>query len=156
MILRQPKEPCIEAVGCPRCPRVGIFINYCLGTKWCQGVSVPVIGSFKYFIRRFGWVNSGASEEVDGVLHLGGKLVPKLDGKVHIGGAESTNESILESLDGLFCTIGAVIAWFNELEATLLWGKVRFDCLCCLIVHDVKLWCVPLTDKILEVLFVCV
>ncbi len=87
---------------------------------------------------------------------MGGKLVPKLDRKVHISGAEGANESILESLDGLFCSVDAVIAWFNELEATLLWGKVRFDCLCCLIVHDVNLWCVPLTDKILKVLFVCV
>jgi hypothetical protein len=113
VIPRRPKEPCIEAMGCPRCPRVGIFIDNCLGTKWCQGVLIPVIRSFKYFIRQFGWVDSGAPEEVDGVLHLGGKLVPKLDGKVHTGGAKGTNESILESLDGLFGSVDAVIAWFD-------------------------------------------
>jgi hypothetical protein len=36
-----------------------------------------------------------------------------LDGKVHIGGAEGADESVLESLDGLFGSIDAVIAWFN-------------------------------------------
>jgi hypothetical protein len=100
-------------MGCPHCPRVGIFIDYCLGTKWCQGVLIPVVRSFEYFICQFGWVDSGALEEVDGVLHLGGKLVPKLDGKVHIGGAEGANELILESLDGSFGSIDAVIAWFD-------------------------------------------
>ncbi len=113
VIPRRPKEPCIKAVKCPRCPRVGIFIDYCLGTKWCQGVLIPVIWSFEYFIRQFGWVDLGASEEVDGVLHLGDKLVPKLDGKVHIGGAEGADESILESLDGLFGSVDAVVAWFD-------------------------------------------
>ncbi len=113
VIPRWPKEPCIKAVGCSQCPRVGIFIDYCLGTKWCQGVSIPVVWSFEYFICQFGWVDSGASEEVGGVLHLGGKLVPKLDGKVHIGGAEGTDELILESLDGLFGSLDTVIAWFD-------------------------------------------
>ncbi len=51
VIPRQPKKPCIKAVGCPQCHRVGIFIDYCLGTKWCQGVSIPVIWTFEYFIR---------------------------------------------------------------------------------------------------------
>ncbi len=112
-IPQRPKEPCIKAVGCPQCPRVGSIIDYCLGTKWCQGVSIPVLQSFEYFIRRLGSVDSGALEEVDGDLHLGGKLVPKLDGKVHIGGAEGANESILESLDGSFGSVDVVIARFE-------------------------------------------
>ncbi len=45
-------------------------------------------------------VDLGVPEEVDEVLHLGGNLVPKLDGKVHIGGAKGADELILESLDG--------------------------------------------------------
>jgi hypothetical protein len=36
-----------------------------------------------------------------------------LDGKVHIGGAEATDELILESLDGSFGSVDTLIAWFN-------------------------------------------
>ncbi len=64
-------------------------------------------------------------------------LVPKLDWKVHVCGAKGANESIFECLDSLFSGVDAVIAGFDKLEATLLWGKVQFDCFCCLIIHDV-------------------
>ncbi len=119
---------------------------------------IPVIWSLKYFVSQFGWVDLGASKEVNGVLHLRlrCKLVPKLDGKVHVGGAKGTDESIFKCLDSSISSIDAVIAGFNKLEATLLWGKVRFDCFCCLIVHDIDFWGVPLAYKKFEVLFVCV
>jgi hypothetical protein len=143
-------------VRCPQCPCVGIFIKDCLGTKRCQGVSIPVVRSLEYFISQFGWVNLGALKEVNGVLHLRCKFVPKLDGKVHVGGAEGANELIFKCLDSSFSDIDMVIAGFNDLEATLLWGTVRFDCFCCLIVHDVDFWGVPFAYKKFEVLFVCV
>ncbi len=98
----------------------------------------------------------GASKEVNGVLHLRCKLVPKLDGKVYVGGAKGANESTFKCLDSPFSGIDVVIAGFDELEATLLWGKVRFDCFCCLIVHDVDCWGVPFAYKKFKVLFVCV
>ncbi len=141
---------------CPQCPCVGIFINDCLGTKKCQGVSILVVQSLKYFVSQVGWVNSGALKEVNGVLHLRCKLVPKLDGKVHIGGAKGANESIFKCLDSSFSGVDAVIAGFDELEATLLWGKVQFDCFFCLIVHDIDFLGVPFAYKKFEVLFVCV
>ncbi len=84
------------------------------------------------------------------------KLVPKLDGKVHVSGAEGADELIFECLDSLFSGVDAVIAGFNELEATLLWGKVQFDFFYCLIVHDVDFGGVPFAHKKFKVLFVCV
>ncbi len=101
-------------------------------------------------------VDSGAWKEVNGVLHLRCKLVPKLDGKVHIGGAKGADESIFKCLDSSFSGIDMVIAGFDKLEATLLWGKVQFDCFCCLIVHDVDFWGVPFAYKKFEVLCVCI
>jgi hypothetical protein len=89
-------------------------------------------------------------------LHLRCKLVPKLDEKVHVGGAKGAYESFFKCLDSPFCSIDAVIAGFDELEATLLWGKVRFDCFHCLIVHDVDFWGVAFAHKKFKVLFVCV
>ncbi len=89
-------------------------------------------------------------------MHLRCKLVPKLDGKVHVGGTKGADESIFKCLDSPFSSIDAVIAGLDKLEATLLWGKVRFDCFCCLIVHDVDFWGVPFAHKKFEVLFVCV
>ncbi len=141
---------------CSRCPCVGIFINDCLGTKRCQGVSIPAVRSLEYFVSRFGLVNLGASKEVNGVLHLRCKLVPKLDGKVHVGGNKGADESIFKCLNSSFSSVDAVIAGFDKLEATLLWGKVPFDCFCCLIIHDVDFWGVPLSYKKFKVLFVCV
>jgi hypothetical protein len=84
------------------------------------------------------------------------QAVPKLDGKVHIGGAEGTVESIFKCLESLFSGVDVVIAGLDELEATLLWGKVRFDCFCCLIVHNIDFWGVPFAYKKLNVLFVCI
>ncbi len=55
-----------------------------------------------------------------------------------------------------FFGVDAVIARFNVLEVILLWRKVRFDCFCCLIVHDVDFWGVPFAHKKFEVLFVCI
>jgi hypothetical protein len=98
----------------------------------------------------------GASKEVNGVLHLRCKLVPKLDGKVHVGGAEGADEFIFKCVDSPFSGIDAVIAGADKLEATLLWGKVQFDCFCCLIVHNVDFWSVPFAYKKFEVLFVCI
>ncbi len=67
---------------------------------------------------------SGASKEINGVLHLRCKLVPKLDEKVHVGGAKGANESIFKCLDNSFSGVDTMIAGFDELRATLLWGKV--------------------------------
>jgi hypothetical protein len=89
-------------------------------------------------------------------LHLRCNLVPKLDGKVHVGGAKGANESIFECLDSSFSGVDVVIAGLDKLEATLLWGKVQFDCCCCLIVHGVDFGGVPFAHKKFEVLFVCV
>jgi hypothetical protein len=63
-------------------------------------------------------------KEGNGVLHLWCKLVPQLDGKVHVGVAEGVGELIFECLDCPFSGVDAVIAGFNKLEATWLWGKV--------------------------------
>jgi hypothetical protein len=63
-----------------------------------QGVSIPVVRPLEYLESQFGWVDLGASKEANGGnggLHLWCKLVPKLDGKVHIGSAEGAGESIL-------------------------------------------------------------
>ncbi len=57
-------------------------------------------------------------------MHLRFKLVPNLDGKVHVSGAKGANESIFKCLDSSFSGVDAVIAGFDDLEVTLLWGKV--------------------------------
>jgi hypothetical protein len=108
---------------------------------------IPVVRSLEYFVSQFGWVDLGASKEVNGVLHLRCKHVPKLDGKVHIGGAKGANESIFKCLNSSFSGFDKVIAVFDKLEVTLLWDKVQFDCFCCLIVHDVDFWGVPFAYK---------
>ena len=96
----------------------------------------------------------GAAYKVICILNLTGHLVPKLNGEVHVGGSESTIETILEGLNGPFSGIDTVIAGFDELELAFLWGAVQFDCLHCLIVHDVDFWCISFADKIFKVLIV--
>jgi hypothetical protein len=49
-----------------------------------------------------------------------------------------------------------MVAWLNKLEATLLWGKVGFYCLCCLIIHYIDFWGIPFAHKEFEVFCVCV
>ena len=77
--------------------------------RGAKGYSFQLYGPLSIFVSQFGWVNSGVLKEVNGVLHLRCKLVPKLDGKVHINCAKGTDELILESLDG-FVSVDAVIA----------------------------------------------
>jgi hypothetical protein len=117
---------------------------------------IPVVQPLEELVCQFDLVDSRTLKEVNGVLHLRCKLVPQLDGKVHIGGAKGSNESIFECLDCPFSGVNMVIARFDELEVALLWGKVQLDCFCCLIVHDTDFWGVPFAHKKFKVLFVCV
>jgi hypothetical protein len=87
---------------------------------------------------------------------FGASLSHSWMGKSYVGGAEGADELIFECLDCPSSGVDGMIAGFDELEATLLWSKVCFDCFCCLIVHDVNFWGVPFAHKKFEVLFLCV
>ncbi len=89
------------------------------------------------FISGVIWIDSQSPEQVDGILNLRGKFVPKLDQEVGVGCAEHTNEAIIEGLDGSFGSINAMIVWLDELENDILGRKVCFDYFCCLVVHHV-------------------
>ena len=45
-----------------------------------------------------------------------------------------------------------MVMWFIELEADLLWSQVSFDDRCCLLVHSIQFWLVPLFLEIFEIL----
>jgi hypothetical protein len=54
-------------------------------------------------------------------------MVPKLEWEVDIGGAESTDEVVFESLYGSFRGIDAMIVGFNELDCTVAGVNEFFD-----------------------------
>ncbi len=87
-------------------------------------------------------------------MNLWGKFIPQLYGEVNICGAEGAYESVLECLNGVLRGINSVIARLHKLEGHILWLEVCFNDLCCLVIHDIDLWCVAFADKIFKVLCV--
>ena len=83
-------------------------------------------------------VESGAAEEVACHLGLLCKMVPKLEWEIDVGGAESTDEVVFESLDGAFRCIDTMIVWLDKLNGTVAGSDKFFDSGRGLIVGDVE------------------
>ena len=64
---------------------------------------------------RFCWVDVQSTQYVECYYGLHCKLVPNLNWPLAIGGAEPTDEVVLESLDGAFRGIYAMVGWINQL-----------------------------------------
>jgi hypothetical protein len=107
------EEPSVKAVGRPRSASIGIFINDCLGAKGCHWVAIPVVRALEGFVSGVIWIDSRSPEQVDGILNLRGKFVPKLDREVGVGRAKRADEAILEGLDGLFGSVNVMIVWLD-------------------------------------------
>ena len=43
-------------------------------------------------------------------------MIPQLEGKSNVSGAETTDEVVFEGLDGTFCRICAVVVGVDELD----------------------------------------
>ena len=83
-------------------------------------------------------VESGAAEEVACYLGLLCEMVPQLEWEIYVGGAESTDEVVFESLDGSFRGVDAMIVGFDELDCTVAGGDEFFDGGRGLIVCDIE------------------
>ncbi len=114
---------------------------------------VPVVWALEGFIHRHVSVDAQSAQEVDGILNLGCKFIPQLDGEVYICGAKGANELVLECLDGAFCHVDAVVVWLDELKAHIFRLEVSFYNFCCLIIHDVYFWSVP-AHQIFKVFYI--
>ena len=82
-------------------------------------------------------------------------MVPKLTRPVKISGQQSTDEVVLERLDGSFCFVDAMIRGFNELPLASLSFQEGFDGTCRLVVCHVELWLVALVLEFVEHFFEC-
>ncbi len=65
------------------------------------------------------------------------KLVPKLEQAKHVDGCEGSNKVFLESADGAFGGVDAMIVRRDQLDFHLVGMDVLFNCLGSFIVHDV-------------------
>ena len=50
---------------------------------------------------------------------MGDEVVPEMQGEVGVADTEAGGEAILVGLDGVFCGVGAMKVWGNELEPSL-------------------------------------
>ncbi len=64
---------------------IGFFIDDGLCSWRCHPVPVPVIPDFGHFVGRYVGTNLQMLMKIDGVLDLGGKLVPQLDWENGVG-----------------------------------------------------------------------
>ena len=83
-------------------------------------------------------VELGAMEEVACNFSLVCQMVPQLEQEADVGGAESTDEVVFESLDGSFRGIDAMIVGFDELDCTVAGGDEFFDGSRGLVVCDIE------------------
>ena len=67
-----------------------------------------------------------------------GELVPKLDLPFAIGGAEPTDEVVLESLDGVLSGVYSMIGGLNEFSLAASFLEVGFDGRRFLVICDIK------------------
>jgi len=57
---------------------------------------------------------------------------------VHVHSDESSNEMLLKSCDGLFCSVDLMVVRRDKLDADLFRPDVFFDCSRTFVVHHVK------------------
>ncbi len=81
---------------------VPIFVSNSLAAKGGQGVLVPIVSPFKF------WINFGGPQHVKHVLYLGGKLIPQLQGEITVSCCQCGNEGCLECLHRAFGGIHVV------------------------------------------------
>ena len=77
-------------------------------------------------------------------------MIPKLEGKICIRGAQSTNEVVFEGLDGPFCCVDPMVVGFHKLQAAILLLQVFPDGLAGLVVCDAEGWLVSFVGEGLE------
>jgi hypothetical protein len=53
-------------------------------------------------------IDAGATEKIEGNEGLGEEAVPKMQGKIRVSGAETSNKVVLEGADGPFGCITTV------------------------------------------------
>ena len=66
--------------------------------------------------RQKSWIEAGETEEVECEGSIGDEAVPEIQGEVGVADTEAGDEVILVSLDGVFCSVGAMQVWGNKLE----------------------------------------
>jgi hypothetical protein len=150
-----PKEPSVKATRGPRDSRVCIFVDDGFGARGHHWLLIPIVRPFEGFKCGAVGVYARSVEEIDGVLDLRSKFIRQLDGKIDVGHAKHTDESIFEHLNCPLSRVDAMIMGLNELEADLLQGEVGLDHLCSLIVHHVQFWFVTFIFEVFEILLVC-
>ena len=62
------------------------------------------------------WIEAGRTEEIECEVSMGDEVVPEMQGGVGVADTEAGGEAILVGLDGVFCGVGAMKVWGNELE----------------------------------------
>ncbi len=65
------------------------------------------------------------------------KLIPKLERAKHVDGCKGGDKVFLESTDGTFGGVDAMIVRRDQLDFHLVGTDVLFDCLGAFIVHDI-------------------
>ena len=72
-----------------------------------------------------------------------------------VSGRQSTDEVVLECLDGSFCCVDAMIRWLDKLPLASLSFQEGFDGPCCLVVCHVEGWFVAFGLEFVEHFFEC-
>ena len=72
------------------------------------------------------WIEAGRTEEVECEGSMGGEAVPEVQGEVWVAAAQAGDEVILVSLDCLFCGVGTMKLWRNQLEPYAVIAQKRF------------------------------
>ncbi len=92
--------------------------------------------------------------QIQVILDLWCKLIPQLEEEINVGSGKGGNEHVLESLDGLFCTVDLMIVGFDKLQFALIFHWKLFDLFCGLIVHDVQSGFDAFDGEFVKILFV--
>ena len=117
---------------------------------------IPIVsGAVELFVRGDVRVYARPAEDIAGDDGLGSEMVPKLQWKMGVSSAETTDEVILECLDGSFGCVDTMIVRFDELDRSVVSSHVVCDGCCGLVICDVERRLVTLCRETAVHLFEC-
>ena len=119
---------------------IAVFVNNSLASKWCKGISIPIIATIQDFIHRFCQINAGPAEHIEGSLDLWGEAIPQLEQEVAVCCCKGHDECCLKSMYSLFCCIQAVVVGLGDLQLAIILGEKFLDVFGSLVVHDIQFW----------------
>ena len=113
MVGRTINVICIVYVRCPGCALIGVVVDNCFQSKWCNWIPVAIKEPLYFLVGRDGIGELQRAQYIQRVLDLWDDLVPQLEWVSCVDHGEHGNCVVFSCLD---CRLGIVEAMIVRLD----------------------------------------